>query len=152
MNRELEQKLVDRFPKFFKDYRGDPRKTCMAFGLEHADGWYGIIERLCLAVEKELQPGEEFWFLQIKEKFATLRVYFSGPERVRPLINAAEVESSGVCEDCGSAENVLMTSVTMWYKTRCQKCWDEDADRRGKPRFAADRLAAIRAAKEQQDE
>ena len=153
MKRELEQKLVDRFPKFFREYRGDPRKTCMSFGIEHGDGWYSIIEKLCLYVEEVLTPEDDFWFLQIKEKFGTLRVYFSGPERIRPLIESAEAESTVTCESCGTVRDVLMTTFQGWCKNKCVECWDKEADERGVPHFAYDRLSLQRLTKKcSQDE
>jgi hypothetical protein len=33
MNRDLERELQARFPRFFQDLYGDPRKTGMASGL-----------------------------------------------------------------------------------------------------------------------
>jgi hypothetical protein len=46
MNKELEQKLVQKYPELLKEYAGDCRRTCMAWGFEHADGWYKILDHL----------------------------------------------------------------------------------------------------------
>jgi hypothetical protein len=32
MKLELEQELVSKYPDIFKDYKGDPKDTCLAFG------------------------------------------------------------------------------------------------------------------------
>jgi hypothetical protein len=46
MNKELEQKLVQKYPELLKEYGGDCRQTCMAWGFEHGDGWYKILDYL----------------------------------------------------------------------------------------------------------
>ena len=47
MSPELELKLVEKYPKLLRDYRGDPKVTCMSFGIEtNGDGWYQIIDHL----------------------------------------------------------------------------------------------------------
>ena len=43
MNLELESKLVKKYPKSFRDIYSDPKKSCMAFGCDHGDGWYSIL-------------------------------------------------------------------------------------------------------------
>jgi hypothetical protein len=106
MKYELEQELVKKYPKLSKHYRGDPRETCMAFGIETNDGWYKILDHLFgyltdlmerkLVVDyvkeyKDLHKGKEdyyekycsYKFLppqiildQVKEKYASLRCYY----------------------------------------------------------------------------
>jgi hypothetical protein len=46
MNKELEQKLVQKYPELLTEYGGDCRQTCMAWGCDHADGWYKILDHL----------------------------------------------------------------------------------------------------------
>lgn len=46
MNKELEQKLVQKYSNLLKEYGGDCRHTCMAWGFDHADGWYKILDHL----------------------------------------------------------------------------------------------------------
>ena len=57
MNEELEVKLVKRHPDLFTDYYGDPMKTCMAWGMEHGDGWYSLIESLCEFIDYNIKRG-----------------------------------------------------------------------------------------------
>lgn len=119
MKKELEAKLVERFPGFFADMYGDPMQTCMAFGCECDEGWYDLLFRLCEDIEKA-EP-EEFKLLQVKEKFGGLRVYYhGGNEVVHKLVSAAENESYEICERCGIRENV--TSEGSWIFTLCQEC------------------------------
>lgn len=101
MKEELELQLVEKYPTFFKDYRGNPMETCLSWGCEHGDGWYDILSDLCDYINaitnvsfrvkvKDSYEGElvdeyrhvtlppvEFYFQQIKEKFGKLRIYHS---------------------------------------------------------------------------
>jgi hypothetical protein len=101
MNPELEKQLVKDYPILFRFYGGDPRETCLAFGMEHQDGWFDLLKNLCdyisaitrhnlmvkykegyVKTEKENEYIHAFIespkvrFSQIKEKFAGLRIYF----------------------------------------------------------------------------
>ena len=73
MSPHLEARLRDRHLALFRDLYGDPMDTCMHWGLECDDGWFGIIERLCRRLEEVAPPG--FKFTQVKEKFGGLRIY-----------------------------------------------------------------------------
>ena len=117
MNKELEKKLVEKFPSFFRDIYGDPTKTCMAFGCTCGPGWYNLIYDLC----EKLQDGADFKFEQIKEKFGLLRIYASGGNTESyNLISKAEDASGAVCENCGSTENI--TTEGGWLVTLCKEC------------------------------
>jgi len=79
MHKELEQKLVERWPSWFNT-KGDFRYTGMTLGFTHDDGWFEIIWRLCadlepLVAEFEQETGSQFEVLQVKEKFGGLRFY-----------------------------------------------------------------------------
>ncbi len=54
MNSELTQRLVNRFPVLYQDYRSPMTQTCMCWGFDHGDGWFEIIWQLSLAIEEEL--------------------------------------------------------------------------------------------------
>jgi hypothetical protein len=55
MRRELEQKLVERWPSWF-EVNGDPRKTRIADGFVHGDGWFAILWRLCVRICSRSSP------------------------------------------------------------------------------------------------
>jgi hypothetical protein len=60
--------------------------------------------------------------LQIKEKFAGLRLYVdSGEPYIDGVIRLAESFSYGVCEKCGTNEGVSQNKEG-WNKTLCKKC------------------------------
>ena len=102
MSPDLEKQLVEKYPNIFTDYKGDPIETCMAWGCEHDDGWFNLLDNLCAYIEEcvryrskykandqyvpkegELDkwgyldiPYPKVIFTQVKEKFAGLRIYF----------------------------------------------------------------------------
>lgn len=101
MKEEFEKQLVAVHPDFFSDYRGNPMETCMAWGMEHGDGWFNLLSDLCQYINLRISvkfavkakhgySGDEvdsygyinlakprFYFQQIKEKFGTLTIYYS---------------------------------------------------------------------------
>jgi hypothetical protein len=128
MNEKLELKLVAAFPSYFLDYKGDPTQTCMSWGCECGDGWYALIATLCSVVQSYYKHNTPdcapFKFDQIKEKYGTLRIYYSGgDDTIYNFVQMTEYLSSTVCEECGATADV-MRSVG-WVKTMCIKCIGE---------------------------
>jgi hypothetical protein len=99
MTSQLEHKLIQKYPDFFKNVTKSPQETCMCWGIETGDGWYDIIDNLCgfltdlrqnrhyyLKLKEEFRDNEnhgsidfscpEIVFDQVKSKYATLRVYW----------------------------------------------------------------------------
>ena len=59
-------------------------------------------------------------FSQVKEKFGTLRIYYSGGDRyVDGVLRMAEVMSAVTCEECGHPGKQMGKG---WIVTRCKKC------------------------------
>jgi hypothetical protein len=120
MRKELEQKLVERWPTWFKP-KGDFRYTGMTLGFRHEDGWFDILWRLCedlepLVAALEKQTERPFEVLQVKEKFGGLRFYVNhANDAIRQRIEAAQQESFHTCEVCGQPgtlrENGLMKTL-----------------------------------------
>ena len=108
MRKELEEKLVERFPSWFS-VNGDVRQTVMPFGFQCGDGWYNIVWRLCvdlepLVTELEKETGEQFEAVQVKAKLGTLRFYVSHhTDAIDQRIEEAQQESSRTCEVCGQS-------------------------------------------------
>ena len=120
MNYKLQQKLAKKYPKIFRYIGGDPRKTCMAFGIETGDGWYDIINGLCEQIVK-IDPLGNVRASQVKEKFGGLRFCVVGAtEEIYSLIDTAEAMSFETCEDCGTREGV--TTEGGYLLTLCRKC------------------------------
>lgn len=106
MERELESRLVERWPSWF-NIGGDRMFNAMARGFEHGDGWFDILWRLCADLEPlvtglEKKTGGRFRVLQVKEKLGTLHFYVSGhTDAIDRRIAEAQEESSHTCEVCG---------------------------------------------------
>ena len=119
MNRDLEQALVRDFPSLFCDYGCDPRKSCMAFGCDVADGWEPLIRETCKRLAA-LRIGD-LALSQVKEKFGLLRIYTSHDEyeRVWKITAAAENTSATICEQCGAPGTIRSRG---WHHVACDKC------------------------------
>jgi hypothetical protein len=120
MRKELEQKLVERWPSWF-NVIGDPRN---ADGFVHGDGWFHIVWRLCedlepLVAEAGKVTGEQFEVLQVKQKFGGLRFYVNHrTDAIRKRIEAAQLESLRTCEVCGQPGNRREDD---WIRTACDE-------------------------------
>lgn len=51
MKDELEDQLLRKYPRIFRDRYAPITRSLMAFGLEVGDGWYNIIEVLCSQIQ-----------------------------------------------------------------------------------------------------
>jgi hypothetical protein len=59
--------------------------------------------------------------IQVKEKLGSLRFYiYGGDDTIYGMIYFAEHLSWGICEECGSTNNITHTSG--WIKTICEEC------------------------------
>ena len=77
MNKELELKLVEKYPIIFSQYGGDMRNTCMAWGMTCSDGWYNLIDELCKDITTIIgDKNIKVVAAQVKEKFGGLRFYY----------------------------------------------------------------------------
>lgn len=107
----------------------DPKeKTPLAFAKSCVgNGWSKIIEE---THNKLLEIDPDFSYAQVKEKFGCLRIYADpskdlGKELNNKFFNIcwdAEQESSKLCEDCGSEDNVETKSTRYWIRTLCPIC------------------------------
>lgn len=121
MKRELDKALCEKFPKIFADRYGDMRETCMCWGFNCGDGWYGLIHALCETLQNHADNGgTQVVAVQVKEKYGSLRFYTIGLDDFTDgAIQMAENMSYNICENCG-APGILETSG--WYKVRCENC------------------------------
>ena len=65
-------RLIAAHPALF---RGAPPRVPS----ELPDGWYGLVDELCTAIETVLGPMDcaSFEFVQVKENYGALRFYFA---------------------------------------------------------------------------
>ncbi|MHA1948224.1 MAG: hypothetical protein ACW99G_02510 [Candidatus Thorarchaeota archaeon] len=122
MKEEHELTLAKDFPTLFPLAKIYPKaqSPLEIFGCEVLDGWFPIIHKLCEDIVKT-NPSEDCYFLQIKEKFGTLRIYMtSSSKEVYDLIDEAEKQSESTCENCGSTDGVTLEGS--WVKALCPPC------------------------------
>lgn len=146
MNQELDNYLCATYPKLFADRNKPMSETCMCWGFSCGDGWFNILNQLCGNIQHHLnwknKDGEvvpQVTVNQVKEKFGTLRFYYSGgDDEISGMVRMAESMSGVTCEGCG---NIATTSevgedgIKGWIRTECRPCEEKrKADR-------ADRLA-----------
>jgi len=116
MDDKLENKLVKQFPNLFSDYNKDMKLTAMCWGCECNDGWYDLLYKTCEKLEplvtkwlKENPKDFDFKprFSQVKEKYGTLRIYWtSATDKMYAITDTAERKSAKVCETCGNSGKV----------------------------------------------
>ena len=119
MDKDLEQKLVEKYPNLYKEYGGDITETCMGWGFTCGNGWFDLIDKLSEKLEKHGVVAA-----QVKEKFGGLRFYINPiksdkSKEIRDLINEAEQQSYKICEKCGNPGNVR---GGRWISTLCDEC------------------------------
>lgn len=115
-------KLIESYPGLFHPPAGQPEAA--AGYISCGEGWSDLIARLCVRMEAALQQVETIRLLQIKERLATLRVYWRGdvtPETVARLHEAtalAKARSACTCEACGAEGRLYNFGGE--YITRCR--------------------------------
>jgi hypothetical protein len=117
--------LYEKYGKWFTMY--------WWFGFECGDGWLQLIDDTLSEViawyEKnhpnELDDDEGFVILQVKEKYAGLRIYIGSSYRpVFDMLSEAEKKSYTICEICGEPGRERYDGK-YWYKTLCDSHFDE---------------------------
>ena len=130
MSPEKEKALQDKYPKIFGT--SDPSEPYTVYGIECGDGWYNLLDVLCRNIQshldfkmKNLETDEEKESLQliatqIKQKYSTLRFYYSGgDDYTAGLIHMAEAISGMICETCGDKATVKTGG---WVTNLCNSC------------------------------
>lgn len=136
MKKELDEYLVKKYPKIFENRNASIKKSSMAFGFDHSDGWFWILDQLCDSIQRYIdnnnqyrKPEDQISQVvadQVKEKFGYLNFYCHGGDRYTDgMIALAEFMSRNVCERCGTTENVGHTRGP-WIFTICKDCYDKD--------------------------
>lgn len=115
--------LFDTYPELYAGRKLPLTQNLMAFGFEHADGWFKIIDDLSKNITKVVKAfgTRPVMAVQVKEKFGTLRFYTGGihsdiSDIVDILIRDAEDKSGRTCEVCGERGKLRGAS---WVRTLC---------------------------------
>lgn len=126
MRKELDNILVEKYPKIFADRYEDMTKTAMCWGFDCDDGWFWLIDSLCSSIQSYIDNNNKPQVVatQVKEKWGGLSFYFIGGDNYTDgMVWLAEHQSYKICEKCGSTENVTQTKG--WIKTLCNNCLNE---------------------------
>lgn len=89
------------------------------------DGWKPMVKALVdLSTTYCHNQQLPFTLEQVKEKFGTLRFYYSGgDEYVHQLVDLVEASSGRVCEVCG--KKATLRKDLGWLKTLCDEHYEQ---------------------------
>lgn len=128
MKTELAKKLYDKYGSVFKFENTDPAgpSPFNMFGIECGDGWYDILDHLLFCISSHQKYAKkndpeyvDIEIQQIKEKFGTLRFYYSGgDDYIDGLVRFAEAMTETTCEVCGNKGKIRDTG---WIQTLCDE-------------------------------
>ena len=124
---ELENELRTRYPLIFSVEpladRGDPDmpaspSTLATWGFECGDGWYELIDALCLNLQHATKNGApQVVATQVKEKFGALSFRTTGVnDEQEGMIALAETMSARLCDVCGNRGKLIRAG---WVRCRC---------------------------------
>ena len=132
MRQELDKLLCEKYPKMMVNRNKPMQETCMCWGFECGDGWYNILDQLMGNIQhhidwnnKNFEKGytqykqvPQVTLDQVKEKFGTLRFYYTGgDDEISGMVRMAESMSGVTCEECGSPGE---TKGNGWLVTLCE--------------------------------
>jgi len=125
MTPKLQKQLFENWPDIFRQKDLNMSQTCMCWGIECGDGWYDLINQLCVMLEHVMQNDTNLKIeaTQVKEKFGTLRFYTNMSKSnsyANGIISAFEHMSAYVCEECGNPG--FLHNINGWYCTICFDC------------------------------
>ena len=126
MKRELDEYLCKTYPKMMVNRNKDMKETCMCWGFECGDGWFPILNQLMGNIQhhidwknRESEVVPHVTLDQVKEKFGTLRFYYTGgDDYISGLVSMAESMSGVLCETCGKPGTSTRGG---WIKTACKE-------------------------------
>ena len=131
MRQELDQLLCEKYPKMMVNRNKSMMETCMCWGFDCGDGWYNILNQLMGNIQhhidwnnqnfekgyKQYKQVSQVTLDQVKEKFGTLRFYYTGgDDEISGMVRMAESMSGVTCETCGAPGK---SRDGGWIKTLC---------------------------------
>lgn len=131
MNKELQDSLVKKYPNIFRNIGGDPRETCMAWGIECGDGWHPIIDCLCAVIKNSVENVKWRWSdkvpdllfdvraAQVKEKYGSMRFYIDIDFDIREGLD--EDIKKDMWRTMESIHGAVSMAENMTYRT-CEQC------------------------------
>ena len=134
MRQELDAQLCEKYPKMMVNRNKSMMETTMCWGFECGDGWFKILDSLMSNIQhytdwnndnfakgyKQYKQVPQVTLDQVKEKFGTLRFYYTGGDAyISGMVSLAESLTAVTCESCG---NVGKTRGGGWVHTYCEPC------------------------------
>lgn len=118
------QLSYEDFKKFLESIGGlkngfftDREPIADPYYFEVNSGWYMLIKHL---ISDLIELGWNKEICQVKEKFGTLCFYInSGSDEIHNRIHQAELDSSKICERCGSPGELIKDGG--WLSTLCEE-------------------------------
>jgi len=115
------ERLPTKYPVLFQ-YRTFDDKIYPFQAIDVGEGWYKILDRFArkaTPIIKQYSTQDRPYLSTIKEKYGTIRIYFSHePDDLSKLISQAEDESEVTCEVCGNEGKMRGKG---WYYVACFK-------------------------------
>lgn len=65
MKKELDEALCIKYPKIFKERYSPVNETAMCWGFDIGDGWYQIIDSLCLQIQSYINDERNYRVLTL---------------------------------------------------------------------------------------
>jgi hypothetical protein len=133
MKQELDEYLCKVYPKMMVNRNLHMTETAMCWGFECGDGWFQILNQLMGNIQHHIdwknRKGEvvpQVTLDQVKEKFGTLRFYYTGgDDYISGMVTMAESMSGVTCESCGKPGTQTSGG---WIKTACVEHGGQDYD------------------------
>ena len=134
MRLELDKQLCEKYPKMMVNRNKNMQETCMCWGFECGDGWFNILDQLMSNIQHHIDWNNQNFekgytqykqvaqvtLDQVKEKFGTLRFYYTGGDDIIDgMVRMAESMSGVTCEECG---NPGERRGGGWVHTFCTPC------------------------------
>jgi hypothetical protein len=95
-------------------------------GLEIPAGWHRVFLQLCEDIKPVLEREgllDEFYFIQVKEKFNELRCYHSGATQgIEEIIAQYGYMAYFICTRCGAPATKMTTG---YLASICDDCWKD---------------------------
>jgi hypothetical protein len=129
--KQVEQQIIRKYAYMFpKQDTSKPGWSPIVFGFEVGNGWAELLENI-FNVIGALDTNKTLIIDQIKEKFGTLRFYYSHigtiddktADLISWVVRCGENESGYTCERCGAPAKV--ESVNHWLSCMCKSCAKE---------------------------
>ena len=136
MKQENDEYLCKVFPKMTANRNLPMTETAMCWGFECGDGWFPLINQLMSNIQhhldwknKDSEVVPQVTLDQVKEKFGTLRFYYTGgDDYIRGMVAMAEAMSGILCEKCGKPATTNWPTLPQggWVRTLCVEHGGED--------------------------